>query len=82
MGRPRKPQQAILVEPQLGVYGKCGECGADILYYSDYGVKCSNCHKLFGTWSSRRPRTQQQILEEEAMKKRMEEAESALNDLI
>jgi hypothetical protein len=81
MGRSRGHQEAVLVEPRFGIYGTCGGCGADVLYYSDFDVKCSNCHRLYGTWSIRRPRTQQEILEERAMRKRSQHAENNLVDL-
>jgi hypothetical protein len=35
---------------EKGVYGKCS-CGGDILFYSNYGVRCSSCNKLYGLWA-------------------------------
>ena len=36
-----------------GVFGTCN-CGGRVLYYSDSGVKCESCGKLYGVWSNRR----------------------------
>jgi hypothetical protein len=30
-------------------WGSCG-CGGKILYYNDFGVRCEQCGKLYGTW--------------------------------
>jgi len=35
---------------ERGVYGKCS-CGGDILFYSNYAVKCKECGKLYGLWA-------------------------------
>ncbi|MHB1908147.1 MAG: hypothetical protein ACYCQJ_04645 [Nitrososphaerales archaeon] len=34
---------------EMGSWGKCA-CGGEISYYSDYGVRCESCQKLYGTW--------------------------------
>jgi hypothetical protein len=35
-----------------GVYGPCS-CGGEVLYYTDRGVRCSTCGKLYGVWKQR-----------------------------
>jgi hypothetical protein len=30
-------------------WGNCG-CGGKIVYFSDFGVRCETCNKLYGTW--------------------------------
>jgi hypothetical protein len=30
-------------------WGNCG-CGGKIVYYTDFGVRCEKCSKLYGTW--------------------------------
>jgi hypothetical protein len=30
-------------------WGSCG-CGGKIVYYTDFGVRCEKCKKLYGTW--------------------------------
>lgn len=32
-----------------GVFGSCA-CGGKVLYYTDKGVRCSTCGKLYGVW--------------------------------
>lgn len=34
----------------ISEYGSCA-CGARILYYDDFGVKCESCRKLYGIWT-------------------------------
>jgi glycyl-tRNA synthetase (class II) len=34
---------------EQGTWGNCG-CGGKIVYFSDFGVRCEKCHKLYGTW--------------------------------
>ena len=36
-----------------GVFGRCS-CAGEVLYYTDQGVRCSTCGKLYGVWSNRR----------------------------
>jgi hypothetical protein len=35
-----------------GVFGPCS-CGGEVLYYTDKGVRCSTCGKLYGVWSNK-----------------------------
>ena len=35
-----------------GVFGHCA-CGGDVLYYTDKGVRCSACGKLYGIWADK-----------------------------
>jgi hypothetical protein len=44
-----------IVLPEKGVFGVCS-CGGDIMFYSNRGVLCSRCGKLYGTWQYRRGR--------------------------
>ena len=48
-GLEDKVAQATLVLKQHGKYGDC-TCGGNIVYYSDYGVRCEKCKRLYGTW--------------------------------
>ena len=41
--------QNLLILEQLGSFGDC-HCGGKIVYFSDYGVRCKDCMKLYGTW--------------------------------
>ncbi len=34
-----------------GVFGPCS-CGGEVLYYTDRGVRCSTCGKLYGVWAN------------------------------
>lgn len=36
-----------------GIFGPCA-CGGEVLYYTDKGVRCSTCGKLYGIWTDRR----------------------------
>jgi predicted secreted acid phosphatase len=47
--KPEETIQTTLVLKQLGKYGDCA-CGGDVVYYSDFGVRCEKCTKLYGTW--------------------------------
>ena len=49
--RPRI-QRTITVLETRGVFGTCN-CGGRVLYYSDSGVKCESCGKLYGVWITR-----------------------------
>ena len=51
MVRPRI-QRTITVLETRGQFGNC-TCGGRVLYYSDSGVKCEACGKLYGVWSTR-----------------------------
>lgn len=48
-----KPLPKVVREK--GVFGYC-ECGHAIYYYSDRGIRCSSCSKLYGTWKVRLPK--------------------------
>jgi hypothetical protein len=47
--------RSVVVSPETfknkdqGTWGSCG-CGGKISYYSDFGVRCEKCSKLYGTW--------------------------------
>lgn len=51
----KKIQGPIVVLEEKGVFGTCS-CGAEVRYYSNNGVVCSRCGKLYGTWLIRRGR--------------------------
>jgi hypothetical protein len=40
---------------EKGVFGQC-DCGHDVYYYSDRGIRCSSCGTLYGTWKERLPK--------------------------
>lgn len=44
--------EAIILK-EGGVFGKCS-CGAEVLFYSNHGVQCKKCGKLYGVWHFRR----------------------------
>ena len=52
--RPKKLRIVQVVE-ECGIFGEC-LCGGDIIFYSDSGVKCKDCGKLYGTWLKRKNR--------------------------
>lgn len=43
----------IQVVEEKGIFGKCS-CGEEVLFYSDSGVRCKKCGKLYGTWFKRK----------------------------
>ncbi|MGQ9719448.1 MAG: hypothetical protein ACUVWK_06410 [Nitrososphaerales archaeon] len=45
--------RTIQVVEERGAYGKC-TCGGEVLFYSDFGVRCKACGKLYGTWFHRK----------------------------
>lgn len=45
----KTPSAKDIVMSSMGKWGKC-VCGGWVLYYSDYGVRCSECKRLYGTW--------------------------------
>ncbi|MEM2955750.1 MAG: hypothetical protein QXM25_03435, partial [Nitrososphaerales archaeon] len=53
IGMRQKTIRLIEVVEEKGVFGKCS-CGGDVLYYSDSGVRCKKCGKLYGTWFKRK----------------------------
>jgi len=48
----RKTIRLIEAIDSKGVFGRCS-CGGEVLYYTDQGVRCSTCGKLYGVWSNR-----------------------------
>ena len=48
---PRSDVDAIASEKVNGQnsWGNCA-CGGKIVYYTDFGVRCDRCKKLYGTW--------------------------------
>ena len=34
-----------------GVFGSCS-CAGEVLYYTDRGVRCSTCGKVYGVWGN------------------------------
>lgn len=36
-----------------GVFGTCS-CGGDVVFYSNHGVQCKRCGKLYGIWQRRK----------------------------
>jgi hypothetical protein len=50
--RPRTVRLIEVVE-EKGIFGKCS-CGGEVLFYSDSGVRCKRCGKLYGTWFKRK----------------------------
>ncbi len=49
-----RPKSIRLIESihNKGVFGSCS-CGGQVLYYTDKGVRCSTCGKLYGVWANR-----------------------------
>jgi len=39
----------VIKVKEQGTWGNCG-CGGKIVYFSDFGVRCEKCKKLYGTW--------------------------------
>jgi DNA-directed RNA polymerase subunit N (RpoN/RPB10) len=52
MGR-RKTIRLIESIHSKGIFGPCS-CGGEVLYYTDKGVRCSTCGKLYGVWAEKR----------------------------
>lgn len=50
--RQRVVRQIFVLEDR-GVFGTCS-CGGDVKFYTDSGVKCSVCGKLYGLWYIRK----------------------------
>lgn len=40
---------AVTMIKEGGVFGKCS-CGAEVIFYSNHGVQCKKCDKLYGVW--------------------------------
>lgn len=51
MTRPRM-QRTINVIETRGQFGQC-TFGGRVMYYTDSGVKCESCGKLYGVWHNR-----------------------------
>jgi hypothetical protein len=49
-----RPKTIRIIESihSKGVFGPCS-CGGEVLYYTDKGVRCSTCGKLYGVWANR-----------------------------
>lgn len=63
----QKTVRLVQVVEKCGIFGKC-LCGGDVLFYSDSGVRCKDCGKLYGTWSERKrrkPRRSKSLLKSE-----------------
>ncbi len=58
MARP-KIQRLVQVIKDRGSFGTCS-CGGEVLFYTDSGVKCSTCGKLYGLWYLRRKANKQE----------------------
>jgi len=48
-----KLREKPIILTDKGVFGLCS-CGGDIMFYSNRGVLCTRCGKLYGTWQYRR----------------------------
>ncbi len=48
-GVGKEPKQSVLIVSTMGKWGECN-CGGTVHYYSDFGVRCGECNKLYGTW--------------------------------
>lgn len=71
----QKTIRLIQVVEEKGVFGKCS-CGDDVLYYSDSGVRCKKCGKLYGTWFKRKKSA---IKHSEETLKKIEKSEENLS---
>lgn len=49
----RKTIRLIESIQSKGVFGPCS-CGGEVLYYTDMGVRCATCGKLYGVWTEKR----------------------------
>jgi hypothetical protein len=49
-----RPKTIRIIESvhSKGVFGPCS-CGGEVLYYTDRGVRCSTCGKLYGVWAQK-----------------------------
>jgi hypothetical protein len=54
-GFPRDVRKEPIVLSDKGVFGVCS-CGGEIMFYSNRGVLCARCGKLYGVWQYRRGR--------------------------
>jgi hypothetical protein len=53
--RNLKLREEPIVLTDKGVFGVCS-CGGEIMFYSNRGVLCTRCGKLYGIWQYRRGR--------------------------
>lgn len=53
--RDVKGREAAIVLNDKGVFGICS-CGGEVMFYSNRGVLCTRCGKLYGVWQYRRGR--------------------------
>ena len=53
--RDVKLREESIVLTDKGVFGVCS-CGGEIMFYSNRGVLCTRCGKLYGIWHYRRGR--------------------------
>jgi len=67
-----KTVRLIQVVEERDVFGKCS-CGGEVLFYSDSGVRCKKCGKLYGTWFQRK-RLAIKYSQESLLKKEVEES--------
>ena len=51
--KPKKLKSIHMIESihGKGVFSSCS-CGGNVLYYTDRGVRCSTCGKVYGVWGS------------------------------
>ena len=66
----RNPNQNVLVVAQMGKWGDC-RCGGEVLFYSDFGVRCEKCNKLHGTWveNIRKAKEEERLRKEDLARK-------------
>jgi len=72
-----KTVRLIQVVEERGVFSKCS-CGADVLFYSDSGVRCKKCGKLYGTWFQRKKSAIHRSQENSLMKEVKESIENPI----
>jgi hypothetical protein len=53
--REQRKREEPIVLSDKGIFGICN-CGGEIMFYSNKGVLCTRCGKLYGTWQYRRGR--------------------------
>ncbi|MCP8308331.1 MAG: hypothetical protein H3Z54_06515 [archaeon] len=68
----QKTVRLIQVVVEKGIFGKCS-CGGEVLFYSDQGVRCKKCGKLYGTWFQRK-KSAIKHSQENLIKKEVEES--------
>ncbi|MCP8321627.1 MAG: hypothetical protein H3Z52_11920 [archaeon] len=73
----QKTVRLIQVVKEKGIFGKCS-CGGEVLFYSDAGVRCKKCGKLYGTWFQRRKSAIKRSHENSLMKEVEESTENPI----